>query len=127
VEIHFIAQDQDIEKCAFCRQSDVDAVLGHNAPILEHSQDRGQTISSALYCAMLGEDMKPAIRSKRRGMLTDGAVLLHDISRPQTVAATVEMIRTLKFELLPHRVYSANLTRYDYHIFKPPKDALRGR
>jgi hypothetical protein len=58
---------------------------------------------SVVHCIVLcfSEDMKPAIRSKRRGMLTDGATLLHDISRPQTVAATVETIRTLKFELLP--------------------------
>jgi hypothetical protein len=28
VETHVIAQDREIQKCAFCRQSDVDAVLG---------------------------------------------------------------------------------------------------
>jgi len=27
-EAKHITQDQEIEKCAFCRQSDVDAVLG---------------------------------------------------------------------------------------------------
>jgi len=34
VETHIIAQDQEIQKCAFCQQSDTDAVLGLMGPSL---------------------------------------------------------------------------------------------
>jgi len=51
---------------------------------------------------MLEEEFKPAILSKRRGMLTNGVVLHHDNARTHTAAATVETILKLKFELLPH-------------------------
>jgi len=73
--------------------------------------------------------MKPAIRNKRSGMLTNGVVLYHNNARPHIATANVETIRKLKFEFLLHpaysihRVPSVNLTR----IFGPIKDALRGR
>jgi len=44
-------------------------------PILQHYQDHGQTISSAWYCALLEECLKPTIHSECRGMLTE---LYHD-------------------------------------------------
>jgi len=98
-----------------------------NGPILEHYQDHGQAVSSARYCAMLEEKLKPAIRSKHRGMLTDGVVLHRDNARPHTAAATVETIRKLKFELLPHPAHCTDLAPSDYHIFGKIKNALRGR
>jgi len=64
-------------------------------------QARGQMVNSVRHCAMPEEDMKPAIRSKRRGMLTHGVVLHHESVRPHIAEATAEMIHKLKFELLP--------------------------
>jgi hypothetical protein len=46
---HVIIQDKEIQKCAFCQQSDVDAQ----------------------YCSMLEEQLKPTLHSKHRGMLTE--------------------------------------------------------
>jgi len=84
VETHIIAQDLESQKCAFCRQSEVDAVWNFNGPILEHYQDHGQTVNNAR--------LKPAIRCKRRGMLTNGVDLHHDNALPHTAAAIVETI-----------------------------------
>jgi len=38
-------------------------------PILETYLERGTTVTSATYCDMLQREVKPAIRSKRRGKL----------------------------------------------------------
>ena len=38
-----------------------------NGPILVHFQEKGQTVTSAWYSDMLVNELKPAIRSKRRG------------------------------------------------------------
>jgi hypothetical protein len=78
VETRVTAHDQEIQKCAFCQQSDVDAVFYFNGQILESYQDHGQTVNSAQYCATLEEELKPTICSEHRGMLTNGAVLHHD-------------------------------------------------
>ena len=69
-------------------------------PRLEHYQERGTTISNALYSKMLNDILKPAIRSKRRGLLSKGVVLLHDNARPHTAAHTAETHRKLKFEVM---------------------------
>ena len=48
-------------------------------PVLEHYQESGTTINSE----MLTDRMKPAIRSKSRGLLSKGVVLLYDNAETQ--------------------------------------------
>jgi hypothetical protein len=67
VETHIIAQDQEVQKRAFCLQND-DVILG----LVKHYQNHEQTVSSAEYCAILGEELKC------REVLTNGVVLHHD-------------------------------------------------
>jgi len=42
---------------------------------------------------MLRNELRPAIRSKRRGRLTKGVLLLHDNSRPHKAHLTISTIR----------------------------------
>jgi hypothetical protein len=49
-------------------------------------------INSAQHCAMLEEELKPAIHNKHKGMLTNGIVLYHDNAQSHMAAATVETI-----------------------------------
>jgi len=51
-------------------------------PILETYKESGTTVTSATYCDMIQREMKPAIRSKRRGKLSKEILLLHDKARP---------------------------------------------
>jgi hypothetical protein len=62
---------------------------------------------------MLEEELKPAVRSKPTGVLTNGFVLHHNNDRPHTAAATVETIRKPKLDLLPHPAYSPDLAPFD--------------
>ena len=64
-------------------------------PILKTYQERGTTVTSATYCDMLQRELKPAIRSKRRGKLSKEILLLHDNARPHTAAHTLETIKQL--------------------------------
>jgi histone-lysine N-methyltransferase SETMAR len=95
-------------------------------PILEHYQEKGQTVNSERYSVMLESELKPAIRSKRRGMLSTGVILHHDNARPHTAARTIEAVHKMKFVLLPHPPYSPDLAPSDFHLFGPLKGALRG-
>jgi len=52
--------------------------------ILETYHEHG-TVTSATYCDMLQRELKPAIRSKRRGKLSKEILLLHDNARPHTL------------------------------------------
>ena len=45
-------------------------------------------INSQYYSDMLENKVKPAIRTKRRGLLTKGAILLQENARPHTAQLT---------------------------------------
>jgi histone-lysine N-methyltransferase SETMAR len=76
---------------------------------------------------MLKNKLKPAIRSKQRGLLSKTVVLYHDNARPHAAAATIETIQKLDFELLPHPPYFPDLAPSDFHLSGSLKKALWGR
>jgi histone-lysine N-methyltransferase SETMAR len=81
-------------------------------------------MNSARYSHLLANNLKPAIRTKRRGLLSKKVLLLHDNARPHTAGQTVETINHLGFEVLEHSAYSPDLAPSDYHLFGLLKDAL---
>jgi histone-lysine N-methyltransferase SETMAR len=88
--------------------------------------EHGQIVNSERYSAMLKDKLKPAIHSKRRGLLSKTVLLHHDNARPHVSAATFEIIQKLNFELLPHPPYFSDLTPSDYHLFGSLKKVLQG-
>ena len=48
-----------------------------------------------------------------------------DNVRPHTAAQTLQTIHNLDWKLLPHRLYSLDLVRSDFHLFGPLKDFTR--
>jgi histone-lysine N-methyltransferase SETMAR len=91
--------------------------------ILEHYMPRGNTVNSATY-ADLKNHLRPAIKSKQRGLLSTGVLLQHDNARPHTARSTVATIQDLSFECLSHLPYSPDLTPIDFHVFGPLKEAM---
>ena len=75
---------------------------------------------------MLRNELRPAIRSKRRGSLTQGVLLLHDNARPHTAHFTINTIRQLNWEVLEHPAYRPDLASSDFYLFGPLKNAVRG-
>jgi histone-lysine N-methyltransferase SETMAR len=88
-----------------------------NGPFLEHYREKGETVNSANYSTMLEEKLKPAIRSRRRGLQFRG-VLLHDNERPHTAAAKVTTIQKPKFETINHPPYIPDLAPSDCDVFE---------
>lgn len=98
-----------------------------NGVILEHYIDRGMTVNSTSYSNLLKNQLRPAIRSKRRGLLTSGVLLQHDNARPHTARLSVQTIQDIKFECLIHPPYSPDLAPSDFHVFGKLKDAMGGK
>jgi len=88
---------------------------------------RGNTVNSATYVDLLKNHLRPAIKSKRRGLLSTGVLLQHDNGRPHTASSTVARIQDLSFECLPHPPYSPDLAPSDFHVFEPLKEAMGGK
>ena len=90
---------------------------------LETYQERGATVTSAMYCDILQRELKPAICSKRRGKLSKEILLSHDNAHPHTL----ETLKQQKWEAMEHPAYSPDLAPSDFHLFRPLKNALQGR
>ena len=90
-----------------------------------HFQEKGQNVTSAQYSDMLVNELKPAIRSKHRELLSK-RVLCHDNARPHTAAHTVDT-RDRKFGVLKHPPYGPDLAPSDFHFFGPVKEHLQGQ
>jgi len=95
--------------------------------ILEHCTPRGTTVTSASYSDLLKNHLRPAIESKRRGLLSSGVLLLHDNARPHTVRTTAATMTDLHFECLPHPPYSPDFAPSDFRMFGPLKEAMGGK
>jgi histone-lysine N-methyltransferase SETMAR len=99
----------------------------YKGPILEHYMSRGLTVNSESYCDLLQNNLKPAVRSKRCGLLSSGVLLHHDNAHPHTAHATAKKITDLHLECIPHPAYSPDLTPSDYHVFGLLMEALGGK
>jgi len=84
-------------------------------------------MNSATYADLLKNYLYPAIKSKRRRLLTTGVLLQHDNAGPHTAHSTVATIQDLSFECLPHPQYSPDLVPSDFHAFGPFKEAMGGK
>jgi hypothetical protein len=76
---------------------------------------------------MLREELKPAIRTKRLGLLSKGVTMSYDNDQLHTAVRTVESVCQQKFEVLKHLSYNHGLVPSDCHLFGALKGALRGR
>ena len=85
---------------------------------------RGNTVTSATYADLLQNHLRPAIKPKRRGLLSTGVLLQHDNVRPHTACSTVATVQDLSFECLPHPPYSPEIAPSDFHVFGPFKVAM---
>ncbi|GBM62038.1 Histone-lysine N-methyltransferase SETMAR [Araneus ventricosus] len=77
---------------------------------------RGETINAVRYCERLRK-LRRAIQNKKRGMLSQGNVLLHDNARPHSAGVTQNLIQQFGWEQFDHPPYSPALSPSDYHLF----------
>jgi hypothetical protein len=88
----------------------------------------GSTINATASQETL-KGLTEAIRRKRPGLLTKGlgVFLLHDNARPHSAAATVNLLNSWDWEILPHSPRSPDLTASDFNLFQKMKKHLRSQ
>ena len=88
---------------------------------------KGSTITGAYYADELHK-LREELKSKRRGKLRRGVLLLHDNAPAHTSA--VKCLHSAEaeygYELLPHPLYSSDLAPSDFYLFPLLKEHLSG-
>jgi len=124
---YLLTKTEKIPLTTICGKGYADSLWDERGVILEHYKPRRNTVTSATYAVLLKNHLLPAIKSKRRGLLSKGVLLQHDNARLHTARSAVPTIQDLSFECLPHPPHSPDLAPRDFHVFGPIKEAMRGK
>ena len=84
------------------------------------------TITGAYYANLL-DQLKTAVREKRRGKLSKGILLQQDNARVHTCRTAMDAVERNGYELIPQPAYSLDLAPSDYFLFPNLKKDIRGR
>ena len=87
---------------------------------------KGSTVTGAYYANELRE-LREALKSKWRGKLRCGVLLLRDNAPAHTAGVATSVAAECGYELLPHPPYSPDLAPSDFYLFPLLKEHLRGR
>lgn len=87
---------------------------------------KGTTING-LYYANILEQLKEAIKEKRRGKLTKGVILLDDNAPVHRAAVALDALHRLQWSRLNHPPYSPDLAPSDFRVFPDLKKTLKGK
>ena len=63
---------------------------------------------------------------KRRYLVVQNSIILHDNARGHTSAAVTDLLRRWQWEILEHPQYSVDMSLCDYELFAKVKEPLRG-
>lgn len=89
-------------------------------------KERNTTVKGTYYATLI-EQLRDAIKQKRRGKLSRGVRLLHDNAPVHTAAVAKAAVAKCGFEEIRHPPYSPDLAPSDYYLFSRLKADLRGR
>ena len=80
---------------------------------------------TGVYYANLLDQLRTAIREKRRGKLTKGVLLQQDNARVHTCKVAMDAVERNGYEL-PHLAYSTDLAPSDFFLFPNLKKDIHG-
>ena len=72
------------------------------------------------------DQLRTAIREKRRGKLSKGVLLQQDNARVHTCKVAMDAVERNGYELIPHPAYSPDLAPSDFFLFPNMKKDIRG-
>ena len=80
-----------------------------------------------MYYANLLDQLRTAIREKRRSKLSNGVLLQQDNARVHTCKVAMDAMERNGYELKPNPAYSPDLAPSDFFLFPNLKKDIRGR
>ena len=86
-----------------------------------------KSTTTGAYYANLLDQLRTAIREKRRGKLFKGILLQQENARVHTCKIAMDAVERNGYELIPHPTYSPDLAPSDYFLFPNLNTDIRGR
>ena len=80
---------------------------------------------TGVYYANLFDQLRTAVREKRRGKFSKGVLLQQDNARVHTCKVAMDAVERNGYELIPHPAYSPGLAPSDFFLFPNLKKDIR--
>ena len=122
-----VSEAKEVQNATVGWQGDGNCILGHTRRYYLYvglSSKEKSTITGAYYANSL-DQMRTAIREKRRGKLSKGILLQQDSARVHTCKIATDAVERNGYELIPHPAYSPDLAPNDYFLFPNLKKDIR--
>ena len=81
---------------------------------------------TGVYYANLLDQLRTAIREKRRGKLSKGVLLQQDNARVPSWKIAMDAVERNRYEWIPHPAYSPDLAPSNFFLFPNLKKDIRG-
>ncbi|KAJ4445128.1 hypothetical protein ANN_06929 [Periplaneta americana] len=115
-----VRSTQSAVKVMFIAAYDIDGV------ILHHAVPPRQTAKADYYCRFLQHHLRPALRRKRRHLVVQNPIILHDNAMSHTAGAVKDLLCHWQWEILEQPQYSPDMSPCDYDLFTKVKEPRRG-
>ena len=87
----------------------------------------GSTLTATYYRKFLQDVLHPKIRQKRSAMFTTCVLILHNEAQPHASGAVSEILEKYGWQVLPHLLYSPDMSPPDFDLFPKLKKPLCGK
>ena len=119
-------KDKEVQDATIRWQGDGHSILGRKRRyyVRLFTQEKRSTITGMYYANLL-DQLRTAIREKRRGKLSKGVLLQQDNARVHTCKVAMDAVEGNGYELIPHPAYSPDLAPGDFSLFPNLKKDFR--
>ena len=121
-----VPEAKEVQDATICWQGDGDSILGRKRRYYVGLLPKRSTITGVCYADLL-DQLRTAIREKRRGKLSRSVLLQQDNTRVHTWKVAMGALELNVYELIPHPAYSPDLAPRDFFLFQNLKKDIRGR
>ena len=112
----WVPEAKEVQDTAICWQGDGPVFWDAKGVIMFDVLPKRSTITGVYYANLL-DQLRTAIREKRRGKLSKGVLLQQDNTRVHTCKVAMDAVEQNRYELILHPAYSPDLAPSDFFLF----------
>ena len=121
----WVPEAKEVQDATIYWQGDGHSILGRKNIIMLDFLPKRSTITGVYYANLL-DQLRTAIRGKRRGKLSKGVSMQQDNARVHNRKVAMDAVEWSGYELIPHPAYSPDLAPSDFFLFPNLKKDIRG-
>ena len=122
----WVPKAKEVQDATSSWQGDGHSILGRKRRYYVGLFNQEKYNNWSVLCKLLLDQLRTAIREKRRGKLSKGVLLQQDNAKVPTCKVAMDAVERNGYKLIPHPAYSPDLAPSDFFLFPNLKKVMRG-